>query len=290
MRHCLAVALTVLAHAATADPPALELSAHVVVVDGPREFGGLSALNVFNDGARAQVLSDQGKFFEVALLRDDSDRLTRVAVLQAKYLYVYEPQHRIDSEGLARAPDGGIFVSSENPEAVMHYPEGSHWPDRTWPVPDPDSWPINRGLEALAIDSDGRLVTIPEKPSKGEADFPVFRLEHGAWRRIATLKSMDTFSVVGADFAPDGRLYVLERSFSALGFRTRIRRFTLSEEVASGVDAGETLFQSRIFQFDNLEGISLWRDRAGATRILLVSDNNFLAVQRTEFVEFVLRE
>ena len=41
-------------------------------------------------------------------------------------------------------------------------------------------------------------------------------------------------------------------------------------------------------QFDNLEAISLWHDRSGATRITMISDDNFLRIQRTQIVEYIL--
>ena len=48
------------------------------------------------------------------------------------------------------------------------------------------------------------------------------------------------------------------------------------------------LLESRIGQFDNLEGISVWRDDRNRTRITLISDDNFFLFQKTELVEFVL--
>lgn len=290
MRRRLAVAIgvfaLVVAQPIAAASPALELSAHVVVTERPAEFRGLSAVTVSSGGTRAQVLSDRGRLFDVALWRDDEGRLTRVVVLQAKYLYMYEPHRRIDSEGHARAPNGGAFVSSEKPPGILHYLPRRSWPDRTWPVPDLNTKRANRGIEALAIDPQGRLVAIPETRPEGEPGFPVFRLDGDRWVRIAVLEGRDAFSVVGADFGPDGRLYVLERAVSALGFRSRIRRLSLTEDGA----ATETLLQTRLGAFDNLEGISVWRDGDGALRLLLVSDDNFLSVQRTEFVEFLVAE
>lgn len=286
MRRRLAVALSVCALAAFAEPPELHLSAHVVVTGVPEEFGGLSGLIMSENGGRAQVLSDRAKIFEVGFWRDDAQTLERVAVLRAKYLLIYEPQHRIDSEGLARAPDGGLYVSTENPPAVLHYERDRHWPDHMADLPELLIRNTNRGLEALAVDPEGRLVTIPEVRPRDEPGFPVYRLEDGAWQRVGVLAQEGPFLVVGADYGPDGRLYLLERAVSVLGFRTRIRRVAL----ADGDVQAETLFQSRLGQFDNLEGISLWRDKAGELRIMLVSDSNFFAVQRTEFVEFILRE
>jgi hypothetical protein len=285
MRRRLAVALSVLATVVAAEPR-LELSAHVVVEDAPAEFGGLSGLIVAQGGKQAQVLSDRGKLFDVSLLRDGDGQLTRVAVLRTKFLYIFETRHKIDSEGLARAPDGGVFVSSESPAAVLHYPAQRSWPDRKWPTPFQGNQASNRGLEALAIDPEGRLVTIPELRPDGEDAFPILRLEGNAWQRIGRLEASDSFSVVGADFGPDGRLYVLERAVSVLGFQSRVRRLTLGEDRVSV----ETLYRSPLGRFDNLEGVSIWQDASSELRLLLVSDNNFLSLQRTEFVELILRE
>ena len=37
-----------------------------------------------------------------------------------------------------------------------------------------------------------------------------------------------------------------------------------------------------------MEGISVWRDAAGRTRVTLISDDNFFALQRTVIVEYLL--
>ncbi len=76
------------------------------------------------------------------------------------------------------------------------------------------------------------------------------------------------FLIVGADIGPDGRLYMLERDFAGIGFRSRIRRFDL--------DGGneETMLETGLRTHDNLEGISVWQDAQGL-RLTLISDDNF---------------
>ena len=68
------------------------------------------------------------------------------------------------------------------------------------------------------------------------------------------------FLVVDADFGPDGKLYVLERDFGWLGFRTRVRRFALGPD---GLGDEVTLLETPFGELDNMEGISVWRDAAG---------------------------
>ena len=90
---------------------------------------------------------------------------------------------------------------------------------------------------------------------------------------------------MAADFGPDGRFYVLERDTGAIGFRSRLRRWNVT---ANGVTGEEILFQSRLTAHDNLEGVPVWRDGQGRLRATMVSDNNFLVLQRTELVEYLL--
>jgi hypothetical protein len=91
---------------------------------------------------------------------------------------------------------------------------------------------------------------------------------------------------VGADFGPDGLFYILERTVSPLGFRSRVRRFDLNVQ---GLDE-QVLLSTLPSKHGNLEGISVWRDSAGQTRVTMVSDNNFLSVLRSEIVEYSLQE
>ena len=88
---------------------------------------------------------------------------------------------------------------------------------------------------------------------------------------------------MGADVGPDGRLYLLERNFRGLlGFRSRVRRFGLGPD---GITSTEELLSTGTLQYDNLEGISVWDDGLGI-RLTMISDDNFLPVQRTELVEY----
>jgi hypothetical protein len=90
---------------------------------------------------------------------------------------------------------------------------------------------------------------------------------------------------VDADFGPDGRFYLLERDLTLLGFRSRLRRWDITAE---GPGNEVTLFQTAAGTHDNLEGLSIWRDSTGGLRATMISDDNFLPLQRTELVEYAL--
>jgi hypothetical protein len=90
---------------------------------------------------------------------------------------------------------------------------------------------------------------------------------------------------VGADFDDLGRLYLLERSTTPVGFQTRVRRFDLTTGHRSETD----LFTSRPGQYSNLEGLSVWTDAQGRIRLTMVSDDNFSTLLRTQVVEYAVR-
>lgn len=250
-------------------------------------FGGFSALEVSDDGGAFTVLSDRGWLVRGKFARA-RDQITDVAhepmvPLRDPDGAVPKPFHR-DAEGLAIRTDGRRFVSFEGFHRVWAYlsDDAAAWLPRH---PDFKAMQGNSSLEALAVDASGALYTFPERSGSLTRPFPVYRYQSGAWDQPFALPRRGGFLPVGADFGPDGRLYVLEREFTGLGFRTRVRAFVLS---GSGIAEEETLLTTSTRQHDNLEGLSVWRDAQGRIRLTMVSDDNFRFFQRTEFVEYAL--
>jgi hypothetical protein len=134
------------------------------------------------------------------------------------------------------------------------------------------------------MDAAGVLYTLPEVSLRPDGTAPLFRFDGARWDVAALIPADGRFLPVGADFGPDGRLYLLERQFFGLGgFASRVRRIELGE---GGVVSDETLIETPPGSFANLEGIAVWRDGGGALRLTLISDDNFMAVLGTEVVEF----
>jgi len=71
------------------------------------------------------------------------------------------------------------------------------------------------------------------------------------------------------------------------GFSSRVRRFDLGPE---GLTDEATLLETAFGSSDNFEGISVWRDAEGRTRVTLIADDNFFALQSTAIAEYVLVE
>jgi len=254
-------------------------------------LGGLSALEMADDGAAMVAVSDRGIVFQADIARDGAGRIVAVTLTGSEELLGQNgrrgPWAARDSEGVARGPDGTLFLSFEGDHRVARYPGGAVT-EALPPHPDFAGFAPNAALEALAIDAEGRLYAVPEDPGAESRAFPVYRYADGAWDRRLSLPRRGRFLAVGADFDDRGRFYLLERDFSLLfGFAARIRRFTFTE---AGLGEETTLLTTRYGQYSNLEGLSLWRNGDGRIVASMVSDDNFSPLLPTQVVEFLLPE
>jgi hypothetical protein len=236
------------------------------------------------------AVSDQGRLVTARLTRAANGQINGVETVAIHRLRQDQgnPLRRpyADSEGIALGPDGSFYVSFEGPALLRHYASPDA-PAETLPrAPSFADLPNNSALEALALDADGTLYTLPERPPNAGPTFPVYRFRNGVWDETLTILERNSFAAVSADFGPDGRFYLLERSFLGLpGFASRLRRFTLGPD---GFIDEVTLLQSPPGLHDNLEGLSVWRDSRGQLRATMVSDDNFVPLLRTELVEYLL--
>lgn len=246
-------------------------------------FGGFSGLEISADGTRFTVMTDRAVLAHGEITR----RRGKLSALSVKTWDNLRNKadkrlrHKdADGEGLAKGADGRLFASFEGNHRVAHI-QGRRQ-HRILAQHAFAKLPVNGGIEALAIDKTGMLFAIPE--TKKQNPPRVYRLINGRWDPTMRYPMKGPFLPVGADFGPDGRLYILERQFSGLAFRSRVRSF-----IAGDILQDErTHFTSSYGEFDNLEGLSVWRDKAGHIRLTMISDDNFQFFQRTEMVEYRL--
>lgn len=225
--------------------------------------------------ARADIGRSQGEITSIDLVEfwtlkaSTGDKLTRGTT---------------DSEGLA-VSGNTIYVSFEGSHRVASYATPDAPAQVLTHLAMFDGLELNKSLEALAIDPQERLYAIPEGGRDAQGMIPVYRRDAKAWSVPFALPPSGNFAPVGADFGPDGRLYLLERAFSVLGFRTQLRRWEIG---ADGPSQETTLIRTAWGTHDNLEGVSVWRDPQGVLRATMIADDNFNALQKTEIVEYTL--
>lgn len=242
------------------------------------------------DGQAFLAVTDRGQLVAGRLRRDAAGHLMAAEADAPEPLRDQAgrplPRRRGDAEAVAPAPGGGIFVAFEGAHRVVHYPGPGAAARPLVALPAARRLPLNTGIEALATDAAGRLHAIPERPPQGRADLPVYRLGPAGWEEVFALPRIPPFSVTGADFGPDGALYLLERALILpFGFASRVRRIRPGP---GGTWWGEVVLETPAGRHGNLEGIAVWRDGTGALRLTMVADDNFLPLLASEFVEYRL--
>ncbi len=261
-------------------------SEFVLRSDDPR-FGGLSAIEVTADGTEFVAIGDRGMSVR-GMFERANGIIADIQITEISPLLDTDGQplrdDNADSEGLAIDLDGHSFVSFEANHGVREFTKLDEAASAFLTSRSFRQLQTNSSLEALAVDQTGAIYTIPERSGRADRPFPVYRLQRGVWTKPFDIPRRGAFLVVGADFGPDGRLYILERDFVGFGFRSRVRRF----DAAGGME--ETLLTTGAGKHDNLEGISVWSDEAGNTRLTMVSDDNFRTFQRTEIVEYRIND
>ncbi|SMR83409.1 hypothetical protein SAMN04488030_3326 [Aliiroseovarius halocynthiae] len=254
-------------------------------------FGGFSGLEVSEDGKNFIAITDRGYVTQGSFSREKQvisgvDFATMGPLKSAQGT----PYSRFwsDSEGLASNMDGPLFVSFEAKHRVTRYGGPKRNGKALKKHPDFKKLQNNSSLEALAIDGNGTLYTIPERTGIEGSPFPVYRLRAGRpqWDKPFSIPRFAPYLPVGADIGPDGKFYLLERHLSGiLGFTSRVRRFDITP---TGFTNEVELLRTPVGLHDNLEGLAVWRDNDDNIRLTMVSDDNFKFFQVTEFVEYVV--
>ncbi len=288
MIRALVLACALGACSASAGAPGLEREALVTWREDHPGFGGFSAVEVLDEGRRFVAVTDRGHWATGEMQREDGRLVGIVMTGFGPLLGVRGAPltgRDADAEAIALGPDGAFYLAFEANHRIRRYPAIDGPAVHVDTPREFARLQNNSGIEALAMDAAGTIYAIPERSGALDRPFPIYRKRDGRWDRELSIPREGEFLVTGADIGPDGRLYIVERQFAMLGFRTRVRRFALGPD---SIDLGETLLETGWMELDNMEGISVWEDAAGVMRITLLSDDNFFPLQRTIFAEYVV--
>lgn len=239
---------------------------------GVNDFSGIAT----RDGVNVFMVSDHGFLVAARLQRGNRQEIVGMELRQVSLLRGTDGQPlgagMRDAEGISIGSDGSIYVAFEEHNRVMRYRQPGGAAEDLGAHRDFSRLRAGRGLESVAVAPDGRVYSIPERAARATYGFPSYVWSRNAgWDGAFRLPSDGQFLPVGADFGPDGRLYVLEREYSARGYRSQVRRFSVNGQ---GISEGQWVMRSEYGQFGNLEGLSVFRDWGGRIRMLMVADDD----------------
>jgi hypothetical protein len=147
----------------------------------------------------------------------------------------------------------------------------------------------NAGIEALTALPDGRLLALSEGIVEGPGELAAWQIADGQVIPLRYVTS-DGFVPTGADWLDD-TIYIVERRFSLLdgGFASRLVALDVEQVRQDEPLRPHTLAQlGRPAISENFEGIAARRGADGRILLYLVSDDNFLPLQRTLLLQFSL--
>ena len=253
-------------------------------------FGGFSGLRVAADCSSFLAVSDVGWLAGGRLIFDAEDRLTGVAdaTITALRNTDGEPFRRksdADAEALARDGAGGLIVAFEHRHRLWRYADPEALPEPLQPPPEMLTLPLNNGIEAATVLNDGRLLLIAEG-SDGEESARGWVGRSGEWSAL-TLAVDGSFRPTDATTLPGGDILLLERRYPPIGARI-LRIPAAAVRPGAEIDGEELIRLEGAHPVDNFEGIDVcWRGD-GRALVLIISDDNFSALQRTLLLAFAL--
>ena len=150
----------------------------------------------------------------------------------------------------------------------------------------------NAGIEAMTVIAGGphtgAVIAYSERFPDSDGNHVGWLWIDGEPRRLG-LRGIGGFDLTDVASLPDGSLIVLERRFRwTEGVRMQLRLVPVTEIAPGRMAEGQVLLTADLTsEIDNMEGLAVHRDTAGATILTLVSDDNFNPVlQRTILLQF----
>ena len=293
------IARTIVIGAERLVAPAIETQAGLRYVDGwslssrDRDFGGLSSLMI-KDGQFVS-LSDAGAIIRFAI--DAGGRVSRARIdpLPRGCANDIDKRDR-DSESLAHDPvNGRYWIGFEWRNIVCRSDGDLKGAQRLAKPAAMKHWSKTGGPEAIVRLADGRFLIFAEFGSGSDA-LPELLIAdrdptapEAVYTRMLYKAPEHHFSPTDAAQLPDGRLLVLNRRFEPPAyFSARLSLLDPIPAQASGILSGKTIAKfGRPGLTSNFEGVAVSNEGA-RTFIWLISDDNFMWIEKTYLLKFEL--
>ncbi len=264
-------------------------------------FGGWSGLEQSPDGSEILAVGDRGFWLRARPTLDSAGTLTGLddvflGPLKDHDGSALDHQDRWDSEEVVFLSPGEVLVTFEHDHRAFRYtldaeglPTGAGSP---FPLPeDLLRASANEGLETATRLPGGRLLILTEGllDERGDRIGWVGNADGSTWEPF-TLAAWEELQPTSATTLPDGRIVVLERSYSpAVGNRIRLSVFDSGDLVPGArIVPNELAFLAAPMTLDNMEAVANFQAPGGETFLYLLSDDNFSDRQKTLLLQFEL--
>ena len=279
----------------------LVYSGGVALSSSDARFGGWSAMEISEDGARLLAISDSATWMTARLLYGEDGDLTGLSDMVITPILDEDGRPlegvRADAEGLADLGDGRYAVSFERDHRIWVYDIGADWSGMNTALPEPmpappgaDRLRNNAGTEAL-VRSGSALWAAIEYPIVEGQPHTLWRYDLAEPSAVPVSRSVALTSGFGLTaLARDGEdgLIIIERFWRrGVGNRIRIGRLEAGALEAAGDPAAPALLAALEpdMSVDNFEAVALI-EIEGERRLFILSDDNFNARQRTLLLSF----
>lgn len=258
-----------------------------VISSESEKFGGFSGLVVQPERRHLIAISDRGDWLETEF-DAKAKTLSELGSIQP---YFDDPELEKadrDSESVI-AWDDGLAVSFEFKHRVEWVPAPGK---QSKPLPaaqhvDFSAWGGNSGAEAMVRLLTGDLLLFAER-GRNVAGVLKAVLANERAASPLTFKPPHNFAPTDAALLPNGDILVLLRRFSLVdGVAAKIIRIDQSTVLPDATLIGtELLHLPPQLTVDNMEGIDIVPLDGETVRIVMISDDNFIPVQRTLLLMF----
>lgn len=285
----------------------LEWRGGIELASDDERFGGLSSLELSEDGRGLLAVSDRGFWFKAGLTYTDGHLSGLKDAVMAPLLgpngKPFNGKVRSDAEALAgwqpMRIDGKMIVGFESRARAGLYDLGkdgfkARFKDLKLPK-EAAKGPSNQELEAIGRFASGpfagSILAISEMNKDANGDIRAF-LWGGKKAFNFSIKQFEDYAITDLAILPDGDVLTVERSFSGTNLPgMAIRRIRTEDIVAGGAVTPSLVFSGRMpfYRIDNMEGIAVSKHN-GEIRVTVISDNNYRPeFQRTLLLQFALK-